>query len=270
MFSVIIPTLNEQKFLPKLLTSLSEQTYKDFEVIIVDGSSEDKTVSRARSFQKKLPRLTIIEHVKRGVSFQRNQGASLAHGDWFVFIDADSVLLPYAFDRFRSFIASYHPKHFTSWIKPDSEKSDEVIVTVLGNFLIEGGQLLRRPFAVGALTVVEKSVFYAIHGFDETMKFGEDYDLTHRICKQGTPFHIIRETLYVYSMRRYRLQGTFKLFQTMAKSIISVLITKKTPRNMPGYIMGGQPYNTKRKPIHPSVIKRFNAKVKELVQELFI
>src|SRR3990172_1161417 len=104
MFSVIIPTLNEQKFLPNLLTSLSEQSYRDFEVIIVDGGSEDKTVVRARSYKKKLPSLTIIEHARRGVSAQRNEGAASARGEWLVFIDADSILMPYAFDRFVTFI----------------------------------------------------------------------------------------------------------------------------------------------------------------------
>lgn len=59
-FSVIIPTLNEEKFLPNLLTSLSEQTEESFEVIVVDGKSKDKTVAVAESFKKKLPLRVIV------------------------------------------------------------------------------------------------------------------------------------------------------------------------------------------------------------------
>ena len=50
-YSVIIPTLNEEKFLPKLLTSLAAQTRREFEVIVVDGASEDKTRTMAESFK---------------------------------------------------------------------------------------------------------------------------------------------------------------------------------------------------------------------------
>src|SRR5688572_25766785 len=87
-FSVIIPTLNEAQFLPKLLTDLAAQQEKEFEVIVVDGKSEDQTVSRARGFAEKLT-LSVYEVEKRNVSFQRNYGASKAHGRYFIFFDAD-------------------------------------------------------------------------------------------------------------------------------------------------------------------------------------
>ncbi len=269
MFSIIIPTLNEEKFLPNLLASLASQTRKNFEVIIVDGCSTDETVRVAKSFQQKFSRFKILEGVARGVSHQRNEGARVASGEWLIFVDADSVLLPYALERFSWFINAYHPQHFTSWVKPDSEKGDEVIVSILANFLIEGAQLLKRPFAVGALTAVTRPLFAAIGGFDESITWGEDYDLTLRIYKRKIPLYIIRETLYIFSMRRYRTQGTFRWFQTIAKAIVSVLVTKKAPRDMPGYIMGGHVYTVKRTPIQRSVIKQFNAGVRKLMKELF-
>ena len=53
-FSIIIPSLNEEKYLPLLLEDLSQQTFKSFEVIIIDGKSEDKTIELAKTFNKKL------------------------------------------------------------------------------------------------------------------------------------------------------------------------------------------------------------------------
>ena len=53
-FSVVIPTLNEEKYLPRLLENLSKQTFSEFEVTVVDGSSEDETVKEAKKWQKKL------------------------------------------------------------------------------------------------------------------------------------------------------------------------------------------------------------------------
>src|SRR5258706_4031142 len=90
-FSVVIPALNEEKFLPKLLASLAAQTVKDFEVVVVDGSSKDKTVTVARSFAKKLPKLQVVVSKVASLPLQRNLGAKKTTGEWLIFIDADSV-----------------------------------------------------------------------------------------------------------------------------------------------------------------------------------
>ena len=90
-FSIIIPTLNEEKYLPLLLKDLSNQTFQEFEVIVVDGKSEDQTVNKAQTFTKLVKRLTIITSV-RNVSTQRNAGAKIAIGKQLLFNDADNRL----------------------------------------------------------------------------------------------------------------------------------------------------------------------------------
>src|SRR6266480_923896 len=89
LFSIIIPTLNEEHYLPKLLTDLQKQTQQNFEVIVVDGKSEDNTKEQAISFAKKLP-LKFIETPTRNVSHQRNLGAKHALGAYLFFLDADT------------------------------------------------------------------------------------------------------------------------------------------------------------------------------------
>src|SRR3989344_8910763 len=108
-FSIIIPTLNEEKFLPRLLESLARQTAKNFEVIVVDGKSKDKTVERAREFEKKLLHLTVIMSPKASLPLQRNLGAKHAAAPWLAFIDADSVLLPNFIERVSEVIETEHP-----------------------------------------------------------------------------------------------------------------------------------------------------------------
>ena len=85
--SIIIPTLNEENYVGKLLDCLCRQTYKDFEVIVVDGNSRDKTISVVEKFRKKL-NLRLIKS-ERGVSLQRNVGAKHSKYDRLVFFDAD-------------------------------------------------------------------------------------------------------------------------------------------------------------------------------------
>lgn len=89
--SIIIPALNEEKYIGKLLESIKKQDYKNFEVIIVDDHSEDKTIEVAKGFESQLP-LKIVQKEVRGISKSRNYGASLAKGEIILFLDADVVL----------------------------------------------------------------------------------------------------------------------------------------------------------------------------------
>jgi len=100
-FSIIIPTLNEQKFLPNLLSNLTKQTNQDFEVFVVDAKSKDKTIENALEFVNKLPSLTIIKSSQKNVSHQRNIGAKKAQGKIILFIDADTGLPKYYLDGLK-------------------------------------------------------------------------------------------------------------------------------------------------------------------------
>jgi len=267
-YSIIIPTLNEEKFLPKLLTSLAAQTRRDFEVIVVDGTSEDNTRAIAESFKVVLPRLTILSVSPPNVGKQRNAGADIAKGPWFIFLDADSVLLPYTLERVDAFIRDKNPSLFTTWFRSDTENPSDALVTLLTDMFIEASLVLRRPVTQGTFMAVTKKAFLSVRGFDERHMFGEDYDLTKRLVKKGNKLHILRETLYVYSLRRLRYQKTLKTLQSYARSVFSVLLTNKTPRTMPGYIMGGAPYNGKKEH-RQSTRNQFNKKFRAFMREVF-
>ncbi len=267
-FSIIIPTLNEEKFLPKLLDSLTTQTRKDFEVIVVDGASRDNTIAAAQSFKNKLPKFTVLSVEHPNISKQRNAGANVAKGPWLLFIDADSIVLPYALERADRFIQERKPGLFTTWFRSDSEKPSDGLITLLFDMFIEAAILFHRPTTQGTFMAVKKQAFQAIDGFDEQHLFGEDHDLVTRLTKRGVKLHILRETLYVYSFRRLRYQKTLKTLQSYARSVFSVLLTNKTPRSMPGYIMGGAPYSEKKKR-QPSVTKQFNRKFRAFMREVF-
>lgn len=266
-FSVIIPTLNEEKFLPKLLDSLARQSVKDFEVIVVDGSSRDKTAAIAREYAKKLPRLTV-EVVKRpSLPKQRNIGARLAHGAWFVFVDADSILLPYFIERIAAFIGEQSPRLFTTWFRPDSNEPKEAVYSLVANIYLEAALLLKKPLTPGPLTIVHSEAFTDVGGYDEDHHYNEDADFGLRLHKSGTTLMILREVLYIWSLRRIRKEGTLKVLNQYVISALPILLFNRSLKRMPGYIMGGQLYGKRR--VRRSVLRVYERKLKALMKELF-
>lgn len=268
LFSVIIPALNEEKFLPTLLDSLVSQTKKNFEVIVVDGKSKDQTVKVARSFRTKLPRLKVIISPKSSVPYQRNLGAKYAKGEWLVFADADGKFLPYFFDSSKAFIDTEKPSVFFPWFMPDSLVSGDALFTLLSNIVLEMSIVVKRQTAPGPITIVSRKAYDAVLGYSEDHAIFEDFDFGLRLYKAGFHMLILRETLFVYSLRRYRNEGKLKVMQQYAKGAIVGLFTKTALKRMPGYIMGGQQYG-KRKRTKQTVLKVYEKKLRKLSKELF-
>ena len=259
-FSVIIPALNEEKFLPKLLASLAAQTTRDFEVIVVDGKSRDKTVAEAKSFEKKLPHLEVLVSPKASLPFQRNLGAREARGEWLAFVDADSVLLPHLLERVSHYIDAQQPRFLTTWFRSDSENAGDATIALFGNIITEASLLLKKQFAPGPLMMVTQEAYVAVGGYDETHTYNEDADFSIRAYKQGIPLHVVRETLFILSLRRLRKEGMIKLIQQYVLSSIPILFWGRPMKHMPGYIMGGHLYG-KRKP-RRSVVKQLEKTAK--------
>ncbi len=266
-FSVVIPTLNEEKYLPRLLDSLVRQTQKNFEVIVIDGKSKDNTLSVAKGYAKKLPQYYAFLLKHANTSLQRNEGAKRARGEWLVFLDADSIVLPFFFERIEQFITKEHPHVFTAWSRSDSEQPSDALTSLLINMYIEGSILFKRPVSPGPLTIIEKGVFDKVGGYDLDIKFAEDYDLTRRIVARGYTCTVLRDTLYVYSLRHVRKIGKLKFFQTFTLAAIPVIFTKRSFRSLPWYETGGQVYSQsagKKK----TPFRLFERKIKAFMKEL--
>jgi len=87
--SVIIPTLNDEKYIGKVLQSLAKQTIAPFEIIVVNGYSSDRTEDIVKNYSN-----VKFYKTPPHISYQINYGARLAKGDIYIFLDADTVLPP--------------------------------------------------------------------------------------------------------------------------------------------------------------------------------
>lgn len=91
-FSIIIATYQAEKLLQNTLNSIANQSFKDFEIVIVDGNSTDNTLRIATTFSEGRNNVTIISEPDRGVYDALNKGAKAAKGKWLYFIGSDDIL----------------------------------------------------------------------------------------------------------------------------------------------------------------------------------
>jgi glycosyltransferase involved in cell wall biosynthesis len=210
MISIIIPTLNEEKLLPRLLKDIKDQTFEDYEVIIADAHSTDKTRQIAKEFGCK-----VVDGGMPGPG--RNRGVEAAEGQYLMFFDADVTIpndfLEKVFDEFQD---RYLDIAATEVYPDNLEKSKYVVMYEIYNAYIHYAQFV-NPGALGFSIFMTKRLFERIGGFDESIKVGEDYDLVKRATKLGK-FRILDSTSVFVSVRRMEKEGMFKFITFSIRS----------------------------------------------------
>lgn len=240
-FSIVIPTLNEERYLPFILTDLVKQKQKNFEVIIVDGTSEDKTCLIAKSFSQSYP-VRIVTVEKRNVSYQRNTGAQNAQGNFVIFFDADARISPAFTKKLDQFVRRHKGLVFIPAIVPDEMNSQTKVVFNFANFIVELSQGIGRPFSSGGSMVFEKNFFLLIGGFSEKVFMSEDHQIIQEAFKYGVHARFMRDIKVKMSMRRMRKEGRAKLYYKYLLTAAQYLIKGKIDKKTIEYQMGGHFY----------------------------
>lgn len=204
MISIIIPTLNEENYLPKLLDSLKKQNLKeDYEVIIADAGSTDTTVEIAK---KKYG----CKVVPGGLPAKgRNEGAKVAQGDLLLFLDAD-LILPEGF--LDALLKEFREKNLdiaSTGLDFLSDKKIYKIAAFLRNIYYRCTQ---RIFPhISQCILVKKDIHNKISGFDEKIKFCEDFEYVKKMGKISKFGHISKIKFYS-SVRRFEKDGLIYTF----------------------------------------------------------
>ena len=207
--SVIIPAYNEEKLIESCLKSITRQEYprKNYEVIVVDGNSTDKTVSIAKKHADKV----ITQKFRKGPGLARNKGVKESKGRLLVFLDADTTVqknfLKEVMKNEKGVIGGM------PIIKTKSEskliRTYHDIITNKVNQLVNKLKLKRLVVPCTACCFYKKKVFEEVSGFREFT--WDDVDLWYRAKKKGK-FTLLKNTKAVTSDRKYLI-----LFKKLGK-----------------------------------------------------
>ncbi len=227
LFSIIVPVFNRPDELHALLESLTTQTCKNFEVIVIDDGSELSSAAVALAYTEQL---SIRYHhiANSGPGKARNYGCDCAVGDYFIFFDSDCIVPP-------QYIRTVRDHLDLSWLDayggpdaahPSFTPLQRAISHSMTSFLTTGG-LRGRQRRIGAFHPrsfnmgISRRVYEQIGGFPN-MHPGEDIDLSLRIIRQGFATGLIAEA-FVYHMRRDNLRKFFKQVYNFGLARIDLL-----------------------------------------------
>jgi glycosyltransferase involved in cell wall biosynthesis len=210
VLSVIIPCLNEADYITDLLDCLSRQTFREFEVIVVDSQSTDATAAIVRQYTATFP-LRLVSS-PRGVANARNTGATAARGQWFYFLDAD---VTFGADLLASSLDEVESRELSVASPMFQTDSPEHLHKVGSWVSLHYCRLLSRtryPMAGGFAILVKRSLHHKIGAFDPKLKLGEDHYYVYQAVRVGESFGYLRSARIVVSMRRFQNAQGVKVF----------------------------------------------------------
>ena len=192
-FSVVIPVFNRSKYLDKALQSVLGQTYKDFEIIVVDDGSDDGEVELELRKYTESKGIMVLHQRHKGPGAAINYGVSRARGEYVCRLDSDDMLTPEAIEVVRAYVNEFPNVDYFYSSRYTIDEEDRVI-KVLRSVPFDTKKLLRRNIA-NHLVCWKRQSFVEIDGFDESLCYGEDYDLALRMAERFR-FQNISEILY--------------------------------------------------------------------------
>lgn len=221
--SVVIPALNEEKYIGTTLEGLRKQTFTNFETIVVDGGSTDRT----REIAERHARVIVLR--KRGTGRARNLGAASAKGRILLFLDADTLPSRKLLDTYSSIMKDTDVVAATGPIFPLEKAGWKYMrgYRLVSIYFVKLSMKLHRPVFMGSNFAVRKSAFDRVNGFRDNMISYEDWELSNRLKRQGRMVYSMDATVQT-SIRRVRKWGMARYFWFYATNFLKFHIFKES------------------------------------------
>jgi glycosyltransferase involved in cell wall biosynthesis len=225
MLSIIIPTRNEEKIIGSILKKLRDGITKhEFELIVSDGGSSDRTVEIAKQYATVLE---LHEKERKTIAWGKNEGARHANGDMLLFIDAD-IELPNADDlltkAFARFAADPRLTGLTANLRvlPELETfADRFFFGMVNLDHWLNNNVMHSGSASGEFQMMPKKAFDAVHGYKGYLPVAEDNDMFRRLAEIGHT-RIARDITVYHTGRRAHEVGWPRLLREWLVNYLSV------------------------------------------------
>ena len=188
--SVIIPAYNCAPYIQEAVESVLNQTYQNFELLIVDDGSADDTRRILKEFEKKYPdRVRNFYQSNQGASAARNKALKESRGEYIAFLDADDVWYPQKLAKQIQVLENtesgfvYCDNYFVTETREKIENYVRKVKFIEGDGILE---LFCNHFVMTPAVVFRKKYLLEIGYFDETLRVGEDYDFFLRLASVCT------------------------------------------------------------------------------------
>ena len=205
--SVLLPAHNAEKHLPEAIASVLGQTHSDFELLLLNDGSTDRTLEIAEEFRARDARIQVITHGNLGMGAALNQGMQFAKSDWIVRLDADDVMLPQRLERHIAFVERY-PRiavagSLVHYIGEDGRRLGAATSPLATPRDFERHQRDGKPIALHHPSVImRKDTVLAAGGYRPAFWPADDFDLWARIAEQDGLILVQQEYLV-----QYRIHG---------------------------------------------------------------
>ncbi len=225
-FSVIIPVYNRPQEVDELLHSLTEQTYKKFETLIIEDGSEDRCDNIIEQYQDQLD-IRYYYKENSGQGFSRNFGFERAKGDFFIVFDSDCLIPSHYFETVEKYLSTHKldayggPDREHESFSPIQKAISYTMTSPLTTGGIRGnekhaGTFHPRSFNMG----ISREVYEQTEGYRIT-RMGEDIEFSIRIIKNGFKTGLIPDA-YVYHKRRTSLKKFFNQLHFFGRARINI------------------------------------------------
>jgi glycosyltransferase involved in cell wall biosynthesis len=210
LISVIIPALNEEKLLEGMLRQFTPACIQRYnlELVVSDGGSTDRTLDIARRYAHAV--VENVAGVKQTISLGRNEGAKVARGSIFVFLNADTLVkdVDYFFRRIHDEIGAPGLAAITCSVEiyPGERRGVDRLYHGFYNWFFAMMNAVGMGMGRGECHIMTREVFERVHGYAAKIAAGEDYDMFRRLEKIGR-IKFLKDVVVFESPRRYRKYG---------------------------------------------------------------
>ena len=204
--SVVIPVHNGEKYLAQAIESVLAQTFRDFELLIVDDGSTDSSRAIMDRYARRDARIRILSQANRGVSAAGNLGLEEARGEWVARLDADDVFLPDKLERQIAFIRRHPNVRIVGTLGYFISGAGRVIGLVNSDGPFTRAEFERMAgrgepvFFVHSSTLMHRETVLSVGGYREQFVQAEDVDLWLRMAEKGHVLLKMSEPLLLYRL----------------------------------------------------------------------